>query len=61
MRGVVPEPKEKEPLFNKRNSAFNTPENAQEADAQALDSVKDIYEPIIKAIDPRYEVIVEFK
>ena len=48
-------------LFSKLNNAFNTPQNAQEADAYALDSVKGIYEPIVKAIDPRYEVIVEFK
>ena len=40
---------------------LNTAKNAQKADAIALEMVKDIYEPIIKAIDHRYDVIVEFK
>jgi len=40
---------------------LNTAKNAQKADAIALEMVKGIYEPIIKAIDHRYDVIVEFK
>ena len=33
----------------------------KEANKIALEMVKDIYEPIVKAIDERYTVIVEFK
>ena len=33
----------------------------QEADEQALKEVKEIYEPVVKAIDNSYEVVVEFK
>lgn len=40
---------------------FNTAENGQAADTLALKMVKEVYEPIIKAIDSRYRVIVEFK
>jgi len=40
---------------------LNTAKNAQKADAIALEMVKGIYEPIIKAVDRRYSVIVEFK
>ena len=48
-------------LLVKLDRAFNTPQNIQNADVEALKAVKKIYEPIIKAIDSRYEVIVEFK
>ena len=40
---------------------FNTPENAQEADDIALKMVKELYETVIKAIDPTYQVEVSFK
>lgn len=40
---------------------FDTAANGQEADDLALKMVKEIYEPIVKAIDRRYAVIVEFK
>lgn len=40
---------------------FDTVSNGQEADAIALEMVKEVYEPIIKAIDSRYSVTVEFK
>ena len=40
---------------------FNTSSNGQEADQIALKMVKEIYEPIVKAIDSRYSVIVNFK
>lgn len=39
---------------------FNTAANAQAADDVALRMVKETYEPIVKAIDPRYTVVVEF-
>lgn len=48
-------------LVEQLNQALNTPDNAQMADAAALKAVEIIYEPIIKAIDHRYDVIVEFK
>jgi len=40
---------------------FDTAENGQAADHLALRMVKDVYEPVVKAIDRRYSVIVEFK
>ena len=40
---------------------FNSAENAQKADDTALKMVKEVYEPVIKAIDSRYDVQVEFK
>ena len=40
---------------------FNTAENGQKADNLALRMVKEVYEPIIKAIDQRYSVVVEFE
>lgn len=40
---------------------FNSAENAQKADDIALKMVKEVYEPVIKAIDSRYDVQVEFK
>ena len=48
-------------LLAEIDKELNTAKNAQNADAIALEMVKDIYEPIIKAIDSRYDVIVEFK
>lgn len=40
---------------------FNTAENGQEADEMALEMVREVYEPIVRAIDGRYSVAVEFK
>lgn len=40
---------------------FNTAENGQKADELALKMVKEVYEPVVKAIDGRYSVAVEFK
>lgn len=40
---------------------FNTPSNVQNADDLALKMVQEVYEPIVKAIDPRYDVCVQFK
>lgn len=40
---------------------FNSAGNAQKADDIALKMVKEVYEPVIKAIDSRYDVRVEFK
>ncbi len=48
-------------LRNQMEEKFNTAENGQRADAIALQMVKDVYEPVIKAIDSGYEVSVEFK
>lgn len=40
---------------------FNTAANGQAADDLAVRMVREVYEPVIQAIDPRYRVIVEFK
>lgn len=40
---------------------FNTADNGQKADENALKMVKEIYEPVVQAIDRRYSVSVEFK
>lgn len=40
---------------------FDTAANGQAADALALKMVKEVYEPVVKAIDRRYSVIVQFK
>jgi hypothetical protein len=40
---------------------FDTAENGQEADVIALRMVKEVYEPIVEAIDSSYKVFVEFK
>lgn len=48
-------------LRNRMVEAFNTAKNAQEADDNALRMVKEIYEPVVKAVDATYEVRVEFK
>lgn len=40
---------------------FNTVANRKAADELALNMVREVYEPIVKAIDRRYTVIVEFK
>ena len=48
-------------LRSRLETKFNTAENGQEADDLALRMVREVYEPIIKAIDQRYSVVVEFK
>ena len=48
-------------LRNKLQEKFDTVKNGQEANEIALRMVKEIYEPIVKAIDARYRVVVEFK
>jgi len=40
---------------------FDTAANGQAADDLALRMVKEVYEPVVKAIDRRYSVIVQFK
>ena len=48
-------------LRNRMEENFNTAENGQKADAIALQMVKEVYEPVIRAIDSSYELYVEFK
>lgn len=40
---------------------FDTAANGQAADDLALRMVKEVYEPIVKAVDRRYSVIVQFQ
>ena len=48
-------------LRNRLEDKFNTSANGQKADKIALQMVKEVYEPIVKAIDSSYEVHIEFK
>lgn len=48
-------------LRAKLEEKFDTAVNGQIADNIALKMVKEVYEPVVKAIDRRYSVIVEFK
>ena len=48
-------------LRSRLETKFNTAENGQVADHLALRMVREVYEPVIKAIDQRYSVVVEFK
>ncbi len=48
-------------LRDKLEDKFNTAENGQEADETALRMVKEVYEPVVKAIDKDYDVVVEFE
>lgn len=48
-------------LRNRMEEKFNTAENGQKADAIALQMVKEVYEPVIRAIDSGYELYVEFQ
>lgn len=48
-------------LRSRLEDTFNTAANGQAADDLAIQMVKEVYEPIVKAIDHRYSVIVEFK
>ena len=47
-------------LRTRLEDKFDTVANGQKADDIALEMVKEVYEPIVKAIDRRYDV-VEFK
>lgn len=40
---------------------FNTAANGQAADDLAIKMVKEVYEPVVKAIDRRYSVVVQFR
>ena len=48
-------------LRDRLETEFNTAENGQEADDLALKMVREVYEPVVKAIDGRYSVVVEFE
>lgn len=48
-------------LRSRLEKTFDTAANGQAADDLAIKMVKEVYEPIVKAIDKRYSVIVEFK
>ena len=48
-------------LRDRLETKFNTAENGQEADEIALRMVKEVYEPIVEAIDDKYSVVVEFE
>lgn len=40
---------------------FDTAANGQAADDLAIKMVKEVYEPVVKAVDRRYSVIVQFR
>ena len=48
-------------LRTRLEEKFDTAANGQTADDLAIKMVREVYEPIVKAIDKRYSVIVEFK
>lgn len=48
-------------LRQRMREKFDTSSNAQAADDLALRMVKEVYEPVIKAVDPRYSVEVQFQ
>lgn len=48
-------------LIKRLEAKFKTAENGQNADAIALRMVKDVYAPIIEAIDADYTLNIEFK
>lgn len=48
-------------LRSRLEKEFNTVNNGQEADDTALRMVREVYEPIVKAIDPKYNVYIEFR
>lgn len=48
-------------LRTRLEAQFDTVANGQAADDLALKMVKEVYEPIVKAIDRRYDVIVVFQ
>ena len=48
-------------LRSRLEQKFNTAENGQNADDIALKTVREIYEPVVQAIDRRYSVVVQFQ
>ena len=46
-------------LRSRLEEKFNTAANGQAADALAVKMVQEVYEPIVKAVDRRYRVVVE--
>ena len=48
-------------LRTRLEEQFNTAANGQEADKLALKMVREIYEPVVQAIDARYRVLVVFR
>lgn len=48
-------------LRSRLEEKFNTAANGQAADDLAIKMVKEVYEPVVKAIDRRYSVIVQFR
>lgn len=48
-------------IIEKMEYEFNTIENAKKADEIALEKVKQVYNPVIKAINSRYDVEVKYK
>ena len=47
-------------LSKRLRESFNEASNGQKADDMALKAVYDIYEPVVKAVDSRYDLKVEF-
>jgi len=47
-------------LQKRFKAKLDTSANGQEADRTAKEKVKEIYEPVVKAVDPEYSVEVEF-
>lgn len=48
-------------LRSRWEEKLNTAANGQAADELALKMVKEVYEPVVKAIDRRYSVLVQFQ
>lgn len=48
-------------LRSRLEAEFNTVENGQEADDLAIKMVREVYEPVVRAIDERYSVEVVFQ
>lgn len=48
-------------LRSRWEEKFDTAANGQAADELAVRMVKEVYEPVVKAVDRRYSVIVQFK
>lgn len=48
-------------LRTRMEEKFNTAANGQIANDNALRMVKEVFEPVVKAIDRRYSVIIEFE
>ena len=48
-------------LRSRLEKNFDTAANGQAADELAVKMVKEVYEPIVKAIDRRYSVVIQFR